>query len=68
MSYAKDRIIHDADSHIMELPERITEFMESKYVEDFKPCIRPKDPEWLKEIQALHDDAAFRGLTAKAYQ
>jgi predicted TIM-barrel fold metal-dependent hydrolase len=60
MAYVENRTIHDADSHVMELPERITEFMESKFLSDFEPYVRRRDEGWLEEVNAQQDDPGFR--------
>jgi len=60
MAYVENRTIHDADSHVMELPDRIVEFMESKFLSDFEPYIRVRDEKWIEKINALHDDPEFR--------
>jgi len=44
----------------MELPDRIVEFMESKFLADFEPYVRNRDAQWIEKIKALHDDADFR--------
>ncbi|MDA1076808.1 MAG: amidohydrolase family protein [Proteobacteria bacterium] len=59
MTYAGNRTIHDADSHVMEFPERIGEFVSRKYLDDFKPYMRKRDQAWIEEMKALHDDPAF---------
>ncbi len=60
MAYVENRTIHDADSHVMELPGKILEFMESKYIKEFEPFTRARDAEWIESIQALHDDPEFK--------
>ena len=60
MAYVENRTIHDADSHVMELPDRIVEFMESKFLNDFAPYVRNRDESWIDKINALHDDPEFR--------
>ncbi|MFT7220272.1 MAG: putative TIM-barrel fold metal-dependent hydrolase [Candidatus Azotimanducaceae bacterium] len=60
MAYVENQTIHDADSHVMELPEQILNFMESKYVEAFKPHVRHKDAGWLDRIRSSHEDSDYR--------
>ena len=59
MPYVEGMTIHDADSHVMELPGRITEFMESRYAKAFAPYGTKRDPQWVESIQALHEDPEF---------
>jgi len=60
MAYVENRTIHDADAHVMELPDRIAEFFESKYLEEFRPHIRQRDNQWVESIKAQHKDPQFR--------
>ncbi len=62
MPYVEQQTIHDADTHVMELPEKILEYMEAKYVEEFKNSVgaRLHTPPDMLQAAALHDDAQFR--------
>jgi predicted TIM-barrel fold metal-dependent hydrolase len=60
MPYVEGRTIHDADSHVMELPDKILEYVESQYKADLKARIKPVDPAWVDEMTALHEDPDFR--------
>lgn len=62
MAYVEHRTIHDADAHVMELPDKILEYMQSKYIEDFKAFagVQLQTPETMREAVALHDDTQFR--------
>ncbi|MEM7020053.1 MAG: amidohydrolase family protein [Pseudomonadota bacterium] len=59
MPYVENRTIHDADSHVMEFPDKITEFISAKYREDFQPYVRKRDTAWIQEMKALHDDPEY---------
>lgn len=59
MSYVENRTVHDADSHVMEFPERIGEFFSSKYLEEFKPYMRVRDQAWINELKAMHEDPDY---------
>ncbi len=59
MSYVENRTIHDADSHVMEFPDKIAEFVSKKHLEDFKPYMQKRDPAWIKATKALHDDPDY---------
>ena len=59
MPYVENRTIHDADSHVMEFPEKITEFMSSGVREDFRPYIRARDATWIRDMKALNEDQEY---------
>lgn len=59
MAYAEGRVIHDADSHVMELPHTILEYLESKYHDDISSRIPALNEPWVQEVQARHDDPLF---------
>jgi predicted TIM-barrel fold metal-dependent hydrolase len=59
MPYVEGRTIHDADSHVMEFPETIGEYISTKHLEAFRPYMRQRDQAWMKEIRALHDDPKY---------
>lgn len=64
MPYVENRTIHDADSHVMELPHMIGEYVSAKHLEAFTPRMRARDEAWLRETVARHDDPAFRAGAA----
>ena len=35
MAYIENRTVHDADSHVMEMPDKILEYLEPSYREEF---------------------------------
>ena len=62
MPYVENRTIHDADSHVMELPTKIVEYFEASYLEEFsahtnKAVTVTKD---LEDVVKKHDDPVFR--------
>jgi len=59
MPYVEGRTIHDADAHVMEMPEKILEFTEAKYVEPLKQHLKPRNEAWEAEMAALHQDPGF---------
>jgi uncharacterized protein len=59
MAYVENRTIHDADSHVMEFPETIGEFMSKKHFDQFKPFMRSRDKDWVNQMKALQDDPAY---------
>ncbi len=76
MAYAENQTIHDADSHIMELPGMFTQFLEKKYLERFREKVQVSElaSQWAADARAQHDDPEFRAgdeaniLLRKNYQ
>jgi predicted TIM-barrel fold metal-dependent hydrolase len=64
MAYVEDRIVHDADSHLMELPDSLDAFIDPKFraAYDALPKLQKnaRDAGWVKKAQAQHKDANFR--------
>jgi predicted TIM-barrel fold metal-dependent hydrolase len=64
MPYVENRIVHDADSHLMELPDALDDFIEAKFrpAYDALPKLtkQPRDAEYAQKARAQHQDAAFR--------
>src|SRR4051812_39372769 len=63
MPYVEGQTIHDADSHVMELPGTINPYIDPKFRDRFVELAGPKAvlPEWSAKIQARQDDPEFRG-------
>ncbi|MGD0191513.1 MAG: amidohydrolase family protein [Rhizomicrobium sp.] len=64
MAYVENRIVHDADSHLMELTGCLDAFLDPKYraAYDELPKLKawPRDGKLVKHANAQHDDADFR--------
>ena len=64
MPYAQDRIIHDADSHLMELSDCLDDFIDPKFRAryDDLPKLRawPRDGKWVRDVRGKQDDQGFR--------
>ena len=62
MPYVENQTIHDADSHIMEVPGMVAGYLEKKHLAAFNEKNRasPQQLAWAKEAQALQDDTEFR--------
>jgi len=62
MAYVEGRTIHDADSHIMELPGEIDAYFDPKYRKAFSErSVRPGvDLSWVEKARGLQGDPAFR--------
>jgi predicted TIM-barrel fold metal-dependent hydrolase len=62
MAYVENRTIHDADAHVMEMPDKILEYLEARYVDDFRAFAgtRLHTPQAMMDTAARHDDDTFR--------
>ena len=64
MPYVENRVVHDADSHLMELPDALDEFLEAPFRARYDALPKliklPRDAEYVRQARAQHDDAQFR--------
>ncbi|MET0273368.1 MAG: amidohydrolase family protein [Phenylobacterium sp.] len=62
MPYVEGQTIHDADSHVMELPGTINRYLDPKFRGAFVEKTGRKDvlPEWFAKAAAQAEDAEFR--------
>lgn len=61
MPYVQGQTIHDADSHVMELPGMIDGYLDPRFREAFADRTRKAgDLSWVDKARAQHDDAEFR--------
>ncbi|HEY1425168.1 MAG TPA: amidohydrolase family protein [Caulobacteraceae bacterium] len=65
MPYVEGRIIHDADSHLMELPDCLDAYFDQRMLARYHalPIFKHKQrgaPGWVEKARAQHDDPAFR--------
>jgi predicted TIM-barrel fold metal-dependent hydrolase len=64
MSYAEGRIIHDADSHVMETPEWLFSYADPEIRERLEPLkltgCRPGEETFIDELRRRHADPADR--------
>jgi len=66
MPYARDlmagRIIHDADSHLMELPDCLDPYLDAKWRGAYNalPKLAKREEGYVETARANHADAAFR--------
>jgi len=64
MAYVENRIVHDADSHLMELTDCLDAFLDPKYraAYDDLPKLKawPRDGKLPRHANAQHDDPNFR--------
>ena len=60
MPYISDRIVHDADSHVMEIPNWLDEFGSKRVVEAFHKRFGKRSKNWAQELQAQHQSKEFR--------
>lgn len=68
MSYVNDRIVHDADSHIMEPADWIIPYADPEVRDRIRPvstiAIAPNEVDQLPDVMAKHDEPAYRELVA----
>jgi len=64
MPYVENRVVHDADSHLMELPDALDEYLEARFRARYDALPKltklPRDAEYVRHARAQHDDAQFR--------
>jgi uncharacterized protein len=64
MPYVENRVVHDADSHLMELPDALDEFLEARFRASYDalPKLRkhPRDSAYAAEARAKQNDPLFR--------
>ena len=62
MPYVEGQTIHDADSHVMELPGTINRYIDPKFRDAFVEKTGRKDvlPEWFAKAAAQQEDPQFR--------
>src|SRR5580698_10098264 len=64
MPYVEGRIIHDADSHLMELPDCLDDYFDPKLKGRYHalPIYKHKlgAPGWAEKARAQHEDPEFR--------
>jgi predicted TIM-barrel fold metal-dependent hydrolase len=62
MPYVEGQTIHDADSHVMELPGTINRYIDPKFRDAFVAKTGRKDvlPEWFAKAAAQQEDPEFR--------
>src|SRR5215831_11666796 len=78
MAYVEGRVVHDADSHLMELSDCLDDFLDPKFraAYDELPKVKawPRDGKLATHARKQHDDPAFRAgdnenlLTRKNYE
>jgi predicted TIM-barrel fold metal-dependent hydrolase len=63
MPYVQNRVVHDADSHLMELPDALDEFLERKFRPRYdalpKLLSLPRNAEYAARARAQHNDPIF---------
>ena len=62
MAYVEGQTVHDADSHVMELPGTINRYIDPKFRDAFVEKTGRKDvlPEWFAKAAEKHEDPEFR--------
>ncbi|HXW85640.1 MAG TPA: hypothetical protein VEJ86_14635, partial [Candidatus Binataceae bacterium] len=70
MAYVEGQLVHDADSHIMEAPDFLDGFVESRYADAVRAADWYRGPRGLlaqssERMRAKHDDPAWRAAGAE---
>jgi predicted TIM-barrel fold metal-dependent hydrolase len=69
MPYVENRVVHDADSHLMELPDSLDAFLETGFRAryDALPKLKkhPRDADFVRQARANQDDPQFRDGAAE---
>ncbi|MEJ2130715.1 MAG: amidohydrolase family protein [Gammaproteobacteria bacterium] len=67
MPYVENQTIHDADSHVMELPGTINRYLDAEHRRRFEDKVSQpgEQTRWAERIQAMHDDPEFRATEAE---
>ena len=62
MAYVEGQTVHDADSHVMELPGTVNRYIDPKFRDAFveKAGARAQSAHWSDKIEAKHDDPEFQ--------
>jgi predicted TIM-barrel fold metal-dependent hydrolase len=64
MPYVEDRIVHDADSHLMELPDALDDFLEARFRAQYdalpKLLKQPRNADYVLRARAQQQDPEFR--------
>ena len=62
MPYVEGQTVHDADSHIMELPGTINRYVDPKFRDAFidKAGAKAQSAHWSEKFEAKHDDPEFQ--------
>jgi predicted TIM-barrel fold metal-dependent hydrolase len=69
MPYVENRTVHDADSHLMELPDALDMFIEQRFRSryDALPKLQkhPREADYVAQARAKQDDPRFRSSAAE---
>src|SRR2546428_12579821 len=68
MPYVEGRVVHDADSHVMETPDWLEPYAEPYVKERMRPLVvgsvRPGEESFIDHLRKRHQDPAFRAKDA----
>ena len=65
MAYIEDRVVHDADSHVMELPRWLDDFATANVSAAFNARFRGRHADALAASVQQHDDPGYRAGNAE---
>lgn len=63
MPYASGRVIHDADSHLMELPDSLEPYIDPAFLtayRDLPKVLKAREQAYVEQARTRHADEAFR--------
>jgi hypothetical protein len=62
MPYVENRVVHDADSHLMELPDALDEFLEARFRARYDSLPKlakfPRDAEYVNRARAIRSSGS----------
>lgn len=64
MPYIEDRIVHDADSHVMEIPAWLDDYATRKVKEAFNRRFGERSTNWAKDLVQQHNNPEYRAKNA----
>src|SRR3954452_8581569 len=68
MPYAEGRLIHDADSHVMETPRWFHDYADPDVRDRLQPLyvssVKPGEADMIEQFRAMHNDPDFRANDA----
>ena len=60
MAYIEGRVVHDADSHVMEVPSWLDDFATRRVKERFNQRFEARSSKWLMKLQNKHTSESYR--------
>lgn len=64
MPYIEDRVVHDADSHVMEIPAWLDDFATRKVKDSFNQRFGKRSSDWIVDLERQHLSPEYRAKNA----